>query len=134
MKTTMTFTMAGHLSECVLLAYRTPAESVKHLVPPPLELLTNQQWAFWNIVLCRIDRMRPAGFPRFTGLSYHHVAYRLYVQARTRAEVITGLYFVRSDADSRVVTRLGNLLSAFHFHPGKIDFRIESCKFLVDAF
>ena len=44
------------------------------------------------------------GLPAAFGISYHHVAYRLYVRARTAdGRSLDGIYFVRSDADSRSV-------------------------------
>lgn len=118
----MKLTMVGRLSECLLIAYRTPALSVEHLVPAPLQLVTRDRWAFWNIVVCRIEKMRPAGAPRLFGMSYYHVAYRLYVRAECAGgDVIEGLYFVRSDADNFLVSELGNLASDFRFHTAAIN-------------
>jgi hypothetical protein len=117
----MTFTMAGSLSECILLAYRTPANSVRHLVPAGLSLVTKDEWAFWNIVTCRIEKMRPLGLPAAIGISYHHVAYRLYVSAQTdRVGEIQGLYFVHSDADNALISMAGNWFSDFKFHKANI--------------
>jgi uncharacterized protein YqjF (DUF2071 family) len=117
----MKLTLIGRLSECLLIAYRTPSESVRHLVPAPLQLVTRDGWAFWNVVACRIEKMRPTGTPRFAGMSYYHVAYRLYVRAEIAGgEMIDGLYFVRSDADSFLISEIGNLASDFKFHPAKI--------------
>ncbi|MEW6207467.1 MAG: DUF2071 domain-containing protein [Acidobacteriota bacterium] len=117
----MKLTMIGRLSECLLMAYRTPSESVAHLVPAPLQLVTREGWAFWNVVACRIEKMRPAGTPRLAGMSYYHVAYRLYVRAGIASgEIIDGLYFVRSDADSFLISEIGNLASDFRFHTAAI--------------
>ncbi len=117
----MKLTMVGRLSECLLIAYRTPAESVEHLVPAPLQLVTRDRWAFWNIVACRIEKMRPRGTPLPFGMSYYHVAYRLYVRAEVASgDMIEGLYFVRSDADNFLVSELGNLTSDFRFHTAAI--------------
>ncbi|HEY7543413.1 MAG TPA: DUF2071 domain-containing protein [Blastocatellia bacterium] len=118
----MKLTMVGRLSECLLIAYRTPRGSVEHLVPAPLQLVTRDGWAFWNIVACRIEKMRPAGAPRLAGMSYYHVAYRLYVRARVASgEIIEGLHFVRSDADNFLVSELGNLASDFRFHTATVN-------------
>lgn len=119
-------TMVGRLSECILLSYRTPAESVRELTPPGFELLKRESngrtWAFWNIVVCRVEKMRPAGTPAMLGVNYHHVAYRLVgsVQlADGRAQ--RGLYFLRSDADHRLLAWTGNTVSDFRFHPARIE-------------
>ena len=120
-------TMIGLLSECILLSYRTPVGSVRSLVPRQLELVTHGDWAFWNIVACRIESMRPTGVPRVFGIAYHHVAYRLYVRAQTRnGTVLDGLYFVQSNADSRVMVMTGNLLSDFQFHFAPVELSGDS--------
>jgi hypothetical protein len=122
-------TMNGRLSSCVLLSYRTPAAHVRQFVPPPLELVTRGPWAFWNVVACRVERMRPRGAPRWAGVSYHHVAYRLLVRAPgagPNGRDLEGLYFVRSDADHSLIAAGGNATSDFRFHRADIDLRDET--------
>ena len=111
----------ARLGPCVLLTYRTPATDVERLVPHGLELVRRGPYAFWNVVACRVEAMRPAGWPVWCGVTYHHVAYRLRVRTMTDdAAVLEGLYFARSDADDRVLCALGNRLSDFRFHPATI--------------
>ncbi len=120
----MKLTMVGRLAECILVAYSTPADSVRHLLPPPLELVLRDGRAFWNIVACRVESMRPRGAPAMCGVTYHHVAYRLYVTAAAaEGGAIDGLYFVRSDVDRSPLTHLGNLVSDFRFHTSDISFQ-----------
>lgn len=122
----MPLSMVGRLCDCMLLAYRTPAASVRDLLPPGLELLTRGEWGFWSVVACRIEGMRPRGVPEALGVTYRHVAYRLYVRATTTGgEPIDGIYFVRSDADSGPIAAAGNAFSDFHFHPARIDLRAD---------
>ena len=135
-------TMVGAISRCWLLAFRTPAQGARGLVPSPLELMTLGPWAFFNVVVCEIDAMRPRGLPRWMGVRYRHAAYRLYVEYRPPRlathdgqfpERVGGLFFLRSDADwplarfagnyalgSRVMSGLGNALTDFQFHPAAI--------------
>ena len=119
---TLPLAMNGRLDECLLLSYRTPARSVRHLVPAGLELLTRDGWAFWNVVACRVGAMRPAGVPRRLGVDFQHVGYRLHVTGRTASGgTLRGLYFVRSDADSNLVGRFGNALTHFRFHGAGVE-------------
>jgi hypothetical protein len=123
--------MCGALDQCVLISLRTRASRVARLVPPGLRLITRKHpqtgetHAFWNIVLCRVHRMRPAGAPRAMGISYHHIAYRLMVEADDASEVggarTQGLYFVRSDADRAMIRVGGNLVSDFRFRPSLVE-------------
>lgn len=132
-------TMTGRLTDCVLLSYRTPAETVAGLIPEGLELVTRGPWAFWNIVACRAEGMRPAfpgavDAPAALGVTYHHVAYRLLVQAMTdRADVRKGLYFVRSDADARVLGTVGNWTTDFKFHASDITLSAEENSYALEV-
>lgn len=113
----MNLTLTGRLTHCALMSFGTPADSVRHLVPHGLELMTRGDRAFWNVVTCRVQHMRPKGLPAALGVTYHHVAYRLLVQAMTaRADLVHGLYFVRSDADAPVLGAVGNRTTDFKFH------------------
>lgn len=117
----MTFDMVGGFSACTLLSFRTPAEAVAPMLPPGLRLVTKGEWAFWNVVACSILRMRPAGLPEWTGISYDQTACRLLVEAETRESgLVRGLYFVRSDSSSRLINIPGNLLTAFRFHTAPV--------------
>jgi uncharacterized protein DUF2071 len=114
-------TMVGTIERCWLFAYRTPVAEARALLPDQLAPVTHGQWAFWNVVVCRIRAMRPKGLPGQLGVGYWHVAYRLYVryQAPDSAPV-EGLYFVRSDCDSRLMSAAGNLMTDFNFHTAAV--------------
>jgi hypothetical protein len=43
--------MLGRIDRCWLFVYQTPAEEARALVPPPLEQVTREGCAFWNIVV-----------------------------------------------------------------------------------
>ena len=119
---TLPLAMNGRLSECLMLSYRTPARAVRHLVPRGLELETRGGYAFWNVLACRVEAMRPAGVPRRLGVTFNDVAYRLHVRGKTAAgETLRGLYFVRSDADSGLVARFGNALTTFRFSAADVE-------------
>ncbi|MEM1329018.1 MAG: DUF2071 domain-containing protein [Planctomycetota bacterium] len=111
--------MQGVLDPCLLVSLKTPAEAVEHLIPPPLRLMTHdaggERWAFWNVVVCRVERMRPLGVPRVFGVSYAHIAYRLMVETDTARGPMSGLYFIRSDADSSPIVTFGDPVSDFRF-------------------
>lgn len=113
--------MTGRLETCLLLAISAPVETADRVhLPPPLRLVTVGDRYFWNLVVCRIHRMRPVGMPEAVGITYHHVAYRIYVMAETAEGPMPGLYFVHSHADNRLVSWAGNLSSDFRFHVGDI--------------
>jgi len=109
--------MVGTLTRCWLFAYRTSVDHARSLLPPQLEVIEHRNCAFWNVVVCQVDNMRPKLSPLSMGVTYWHVAYRLYVRFRPRNhEPITGLYFLRSDCDNPLLALAGNVLTDFNFH------------------
>lgn len=117
-------TVVGNLDRCWLFTYRTSLDLARELLPRALEPVTYGGSAFWNIVVCHINSMRPKHFPAFSGVSYWHVAYRLYARLPlARGEAIEGLYFLRSDCDRRLMSLAGNLLTDFCFHTASLQLR-----------
>src|SRR5579883_2076878 len=122
-------TMVGTLDKCWLFTFQTPEEEAWGELPEPLVPVTHNGFAFWNVVVSHVAHMRPKGLPAALGVSYWHVGYRLYARYETKTGVcIEGLYFARSDCDSKLMTRAGNLLTDYHFHTAAIAVhRDEAC-------
>lgn len=115
-------TMRALLDRCWLFAYRTSPEAARRYLPEALEPVRHGGYAYWNVVVSHLSRIRPARLPEAVGISYWHVAYRLYVRLPvTGGAPIEGLFFVRSDCDNPLMTLAGNLLTDFHFHTSGID-------------
>ncbi len=90
-------------------------------LPPELEPITHGGFAFWSAVVSELREMRPAFLPRVMGISYRHVAYRVYVRCHPPAgPPQPGLYFLRSDCDSHFVRLAGNALTDFRFRTAGI--------------
>jgi uncharacterized protein YqjF (DUF2071 family) len=85
----------------------------RHLVPD-----VRGDEAFVSVVVGEMDKMRPAGVPRPLGISYNQIVYR----AAVRCGDDPGVHFLRSDADSKIMTASGNLMSFFRFHHANIRF------------
>jgi hypothetical protein len=126
-------TMVGTLDRCWLFAFRTPLANVQRKLPSVLEPVSYDGHAFWNVVVSHIDRMRPKGAPAVTGVSYWHVAYRLYVRFHpSGGPPIEGLNFTRSDCDSALMTRAGNLVTDFNFHTSTINVEDTGGRLTID--
>lgn len=114
-------TMRGTITQCWLFTYQTTIADAQALLPPQLEAVTHRDCAFWNVVVCHIASMRPRSLPAFTGLGYHHVAYRLYARFHPiSGPPIEGLYFLRSDCDNRLISLAGSLVTDFNFHTAPV--------------
>jgi hypothetical protein len=120
-------TMLGTISRCWLFAYRTRADDIKYLLPPELEPVQHHDYAFWNVVVCQVQNMRPKLVPLPVGVTYWHVAYRLYVRLHMRPnETVEGLFFLRSDCDNALMSFAGNILTDFNFHSARVCVSEES--------
>jgi uncharacterized protein YqjF (DUF2071 family) len=122
----MKFTMTGSLNRCLLLTYRCRPERVRHLLPSGLHLVTFRGWAFWNVVLCEVEKMRPDGPLHLIEITYKHIAYRLYVRTHGMPGAeLDGLCFVRSDVDNALIANFGDRLTDFRFHLADISFEAD---------
>jgi len=114
--------IAGKLDPCFILTYRSPAEELRNLVPSELDLVTHGPWGFWSVFACRVHGFRPAFLPKFMGLNYCHVAYRIHVQSEVKSgKTMRGTFFTRSDVNSFLVSTGGKLSSDLGFHRSKIE-------------
>jgi hypothetical protein len=110
-------TMVGNIERCWLFAFHTPADEARKFLPRELDLVTRDGCAFWNVVFCQLRGMRPQLLPAFLGNSCWHVGYRLYVRFQPASgEPIEGLYFVRSDCNSRITCVMGNVVTDYKFN------------------
>jgi len=117
-------TIIGDIERCWLFAYRIPAQQLTDQAPKPLQLVTKGGFGFVNVVISELAHIRPLGLPAFVGMRYWHIAYRIYVRfCPQAADPIEGLYFLRSDADSRMMVAGGNLLTDFRFHVCRVENR-----------
>lgn len=113
--------MLGTISRCWLFVYKTPISDAKRFLPPQLEPVQYNNYSFWNVVVCQVKNMRPQLCLLPMGITYWHVAYRVYVRVRPREnENIEGLYFLRSDCNNSLISMVGNLLTDFNFHTAKV--------------
>lgn len=126
--------MVGRLEECYLLAYRADPADAARLLPRGLAPMVHEGSAFWNVVLSKVDRMRPIGTPRALGMSYVHVAYRIYVRARAEdGRALEGLHFVRSDVDRPLMALGGNVMTDFRFHASDVSWGTEADGLTLDV-
>ncbi len=120
------YTIRGRLTECVQLAFRTPRDHVRKLIPRGFKLLTHEGFAFWSVCISRTEGIRPAGIPPFMSVTCHHVSYRLLVRVPVSGgKELRGSYFIRSDTDNSLVCTGGNILTDFHFHRSRIALKRE---------
>lgn len=114
---------------CVLVNFSSDPATLARALPPPLVPALYADRAWVSIVIATMEKMRPAFVPRALGISYNQVVYRAIVDC----EGNRGVHFLRSDADSRVMTWLGNLMSFFRFHRSRVEIGSEDASLRVEV-
>jgi hypothetical protein len=104
--------------ECFLVNFAVAPEVMRPLVPAPLDLELHDGCAYLSIVLAEMERMRPAFLPKWLGVTYNQVVYRIVVRYLGER----GVYFLRSDADNLLMSIAGECLTFFHFNLSRIKF------------
>ncbi len=106
--------------------YSTDSQHVRHLLPSGFELCTNRGKAFWNVILTRMIRMRPAGLPSWCGIDCWFITYSLYVLAKGEASGnVRGLYVAGCQAEPKYISRLQNVMPGLHFQPVGISVELQ---------
>ena len=117
----------AHFKECLTLTYAVPAEVLRPLLPPGLELDTLRGYGFMAVALVQTDSLRPAGLPRACGQDFFLAGYRVFTIHRLPdGRTVRGLRILRSDANRMRMVIGGNLLTHYHYHLCEADIE-ESC-------
>lgn len=126
----MRLILAGRLDPCFLFSYAVPVERLAGLIPPGLALLKHWGFGFWNVVVCRVRRLRPPGWPRHLGLSFWQVSHRIQVQVPgPEGRPLEGLFFLRSEVDGAMISVVGNMVTDFRFRGARIEAEDRDARF-----
>ena len=112
------FPIDAHFGECLTLTYAFPADILRPLVPPGLELETVNGAGFVAVALVQTERLRPSLLPAAAGQDFFLAGYRVFTRFRTRSgRSLRGLRILRSDADRAPMVAAGNLFTHYNYHP-----------------
>jgi uncharacterized protein YqjF (DUF2071 family) len=114
--------MATRFRRCVLVNFAIDPVSMSKVLPNHLVPDIHNGMAYMSIVIAKMERMRPAFLPRFSGVTYTQVVYRAIV----RCGNARGVTFLRSDADNRLMVAAGNALTFFRFHHATMNWDVQS--------
>jgi Uncharacterized conserved protein (COG2071) len=106
------FAVSAHFRHSLVLAYAVPASAVEPLLPPTLEPDRHGELGFVAAAFVQTERMRPSFLPPALGLDFLLGGYRIFVRVAGRPS-LRGLYILRSDTDSRLLTFFGNAMTSY---------------------
>ena len=100
----------------LVLTYAFPKELLQPLLPPGLAVDAYGDLGFVAIALVQTRGLRPAGLPMRMGRDFFLSGYRIFARyTRPNGQVLRGLRILRSDTDSRLMARAGNLLTHYNY-------------------
>jgi hypothetical protein len=119
------FAVSAHFRHSLVLAYSVPASALEPLLPPTLEPDRHGDLGFVAAAFVQTERMRPSFLPPALGLDFLLGGYRIFVRVAGR-QSLRGLYILRSDTDSRVLTFVGNVLTSYRYRTVDASCRCEN--------
>ena len=100
----------------LVLTFAYPEALLAPLLPPGLTLDTHEGCGFLAIALVQTEGLRPVGLPAAVGRNFFLSGYRIFSRYRAPdGRTLRGLRILRSDADSLLMVRAGNLLTHYRY-------------------
>jgi hypothetical protein len=97
------FPIQAHFRNCLTLTYALPADVLRPLLSPGLELDTAGGYGFVAVALVQAESLRPAGLPLALGQDFFLAGYRVFTTFRApNGRRLRGLRILRSDADPSI--------------------------------
>jgi hypothetical protein len=107
----------AHFHNGLTLTYALPAEVLRPLLSPGLELDTAGGYGLVAVALVQAESLRPAGLPPAFGQDFFLAGYRVYTIFRApNGRRLRGLRILRSDANRARMVAGGNLLTHYNYH------------------
>jgi hypothetical protein len=111
------FAVDAHFRHCLTLTYALPADVLRPLLPPGLELETVGRFGFVAVALVQTEALRPALLPAALGQDFFLAGYRVFTTFRAPGgRRLRGLRILRSDANRAPMVAGGNLLTHYNYH------------------
>lgn len=111
------FPVRAHFEHCLVLTYALPADVLRPLLPPGLELDTwGEGLGFVAVALVQTRALRPVGVLHSLGQDFFLSGYRIFTRFLTPdGHHLRGLRILRSDTDRRRMAVAGNLLTHYNY-------------------
>jgi hypothetical protein len=117
----------------LVVTYAFPEEILRPLLPPGLTLDLYEGNAFLAIAIVQTESLRPTGWPASMGRSFVLSGYRIFSRLiGPDGKVMRGLRIVRSDTDSALMARLGNLTTHYRYTACKAAIERTASRLVVD--
>ncbi|GDX40937.1 hypothetical protein LBMAG21_12290 [Armatimonadota bacterium] len=114
--------LAQEWRDILFLHWVVPAQQLRALIPPDLELDTFEEEAYIGLIPFTITGARPVGFPKFPPItSFHDTNLRTYVRHRGGDP---GVWLFSLDANSVFAVQLARRFFKLRYHLAKIEMSV----------
>jgi len=118
------FAVRAWFRHSLVLTYAFPAEILRPLLPPGLELDTYEGLGFVAIALVQTEKLRPETMPAWLGKNFILTGYRIFTRYRDNENrVLRGLRILRSDTNRRLMVLAGNFLTHYNYKLARVQWR-----------
>lgn len=122
--------VSAYFAHSLVLTYALPAELLRPLLPPGLQLDTlrkgPEEFGFVAIALVQTQGLRPTFLPPFFGQDFFLSGYRIFARFTTaRGTQLRGLRILRSDTDKRMLAIAGNCLTHYNYRLATVAFEVD---------
>lgn len=118
------FPVETFFENSLVLTYAVAKGELEKFIPQCLELDTfNDKWAFIAVALVKTRKLRPKGFPEFTGNDFILIGYRVFVTyTNTKGKKMRGLYILKSQTNKKKMEFWGNIFTHYNYTTTDIKF------------
>ncbi|HMQ78013.1 MAG TPA: DUF2071 domain-containing protein [Ignavibacteria bacterium] len=118
------FTVETFFENSLVLTYAVPMAELEKFIPECLELdVFKDKWAFLAVALVKTKKLRPKGFPEFTGNDFILIGYRVFVTfTNSKGKKMRGLYILKSQTNKKKMEFWGNIFTHYNYTTTDIKF------------
>ncbi len=118
------FNVETFFENSLVLTYAIPKAELEGFIPPCLGFDTfDDKWAFIAVALVKTRKLRPKGFPEFTGNDFILIGYRVFVTyINTKGKKMRGLYILKSQTNKKKMEFWGNIFTHYNYTTTDIKF------------
>ncbi len=117
--------VSAHFRHSLVLAYAVPAGALERFLPPTLEPDRHGDLGFAAAAFVQTEDLRPSFLPKALGFDFFLGGYRIFVRVAGQPS-LRGLYIIRSDTDSRLLTFFGNVMTSYRYRTVDATCRLQN--------
>jgi hypothetical protein len=111
------FAVEAFFESSLVITFAVPKEQLQRLIPECLQADSfKDKWGFIAVAMVQTKKLRPKGFPSFTGNDFFLIGYRVFVRyTNNEGRSLRGLYILKSETDKKSMELMGNTFTHYNY-------------------